>query len=288
MVEHHVLGMRIEHLAEALRQHDRVVVALSGGVDSGALLALTVEILGAERVLAVTGRSASLAESDLADARAVCEAIGATHEVVDTFELDRPAYRANAGDRCYHCRTELFEVLGSIARRRGYDAVLYGAIPEDEADVRPGMRAAEERGVLAPLVEAGLTKEDVRRIARERGLPVHDKPASACLASRIPIGVEVTAERLAMVARAEAGLRELGIVGARVRHHGEIARLELAPAAEARLLDPTLRQEAVAVLRRAGFRHATLDLAGYRPAGLTDLLQSIGAAGTAPKRDGGQ
>jgi uncharacterized protein len=231
-----------------IRNVGSITVALSGGVDSAVLLALAVEAVGAERVTAVTGRSPSLPSVDLDEARDVARSLGARHEVVDTDELRRPGYRANAGDRCYHCRAELFGLLGELAGREGAGAVAYGAIRDDLGDVRPGMRAARERGVLAPLLDAGITKEDVRALAAEAGLPVRDKPAGACLASRIPVGVEVTRERLDRVGRAEQALRDLGFRVLRVRDHGEVARVELGPDEIDRLGDPELR----------------LDLDGYR------------------------
>ena len=244
-----------------------VVVALSGGVDSALLLALAVAALGRERVLAATGESPSLAGGELDAARAIAESLGARHEVLRTRELQRAGYRANLGDRCFHCRTELFERLGRLALERGLPRVAYGAIADDLADDRPGMRAAERFGVLAPLLEAGLTKPEVRALAAATGLSVRDKPASACLASRIPVGIPVTVDRLASVDRAEAALRRLGFRQLRVRHHGEFARLELDPAGLRRISDPGLRSAAVAAVRAAGFRSVTIDPDGYRPGG---------------------
>jgi uncharacterized protein len=270
-----------------LRSCESVIVALSGGVDSAVLLALALEALGRDRVLAVTGRSPSLPEADLADARTAVRHLDARHEVVETHELAREGYRAIAGDRCFHCRSELFEVLEALARERGIRRVVYGAILEDTRDYRPGMRAAELRGIGAPLLEAGLTKEDVRALARAAGLPLGGKPASACLASRIPVGEEVTPERLVRVGRAEQALRELGFGQLRVRSHGDVARLELDPEGDRRLSDPELRARVVREVREAGFRHVALDLEGYRTGSMNPRpearLYRIG-----PDRDGGQ
>lgn len=245
-------------------RHESLIVALSGGVDSGLLLALAIEARGSQRIVAVTGSSPSLAPEDLEDARQVARQLGAPHEVVETHELARPGYRANAGDRCYHCRTELFDVLGKLAREKGIEAVAYGAIRDDMSEFRPGMRAAAEHSAIAPLLEAGLTKADVRALAAEIGLSVRDKPASPCLSSRIPVGTEVTVERLAQVGRAESALRALGFLQCRVRHHGEVARLELDPEAERRLQDPALRKRVVGAIQSSGFRFVALDLEGYR------------------------
>jgi len=265
-----------------MRSRRSLVVALSGGVDSAVLLALALEALGPERVLAVTGLSPSLPSHELEDARAVARAVGATHEVVETHEMDRPGYRANAGDRCYHCRSELFGVLRSMAESRGIEAVAYGAIRDDSGDFRPGMAAARELGVLAPLLEAGIGKSEVRALAREAGLPVREKPASACLSSRIPVGTEVTPGRLAQVERAEAALRKMGFQQFRVRHHGEVARLELDAEGLRQLLDPSQRSRVVAAVRVAGFRFVAVDLEGYRSGSLNPEPLAPGRPGVEP------
>jgi uncharacterized protein len=220
--------------------------------------------VGPDRVLAVTGQSPAVPDADVEDARKVAASLGAPHEVLPTHELDRPGYVANAGDRCYHCRTELFDVLAEFAKSRGIASVAYGAIADDLGEDRPGMRAAEERGVRAPLLEAGLGKEEIRLLAADARLEVQDKPAAACLASRIPTGSEVLPERLRAVGEAEAALRRLGLRQVRVRHHGEIARVETDGGGFALLSDPGLRAAAVAAVRGAGFRFVALDLEGYR------------------------
>ena len=203
---HQILHSKRARALDRLRGCDGVVVALSGGVDSAVLLSLALEALGRERVLAVTGASPAVPAVEIEDARSVAAQLGSRHVVVETREMEREAYRANAGDRCFHCRTELFEVLGRLARSHGLEHVAYGAIKDDASDFRPGMRAAARLGALAPLLEAGLDKTEVRRIAREAGLSVREKPAAACLSSRIPVGVRVTPERLARVEQAEEAL----------------------------------------------------------------------------------
>lgn len=263
-----------------------LVVALSGGVDSAVLLWAAVRALGPDRVLAVTGRSPAVPENDLSDAAAVARAVGCRHRVVPTLELERPQYVENRGDRCFHCRTELFEILASLAREEGLEAVAYGAIADDLGDDRPGMRAARDLGVLAPLLEAGMTKQDVRRLAGRAGLPVRDKPAAACLSSRLPVGTPVTPERLRQVERAEAALKSLGFGRVRVRHHGEIARVELDPDGIARAAGPASRLRVVEAVRAAGFRFATLDLEGYRTGG--GVARAAGLYRIEPSRESGQ
>jgi uncharacterized protein len=266
-----------------------VLVALSGGVDSAVLLALAVEALGPQGVLAATAVSASLPTGDLEDARAVASRLGVQHETVRTRELENRAYRANQGDRCFYCRSEMFDLLWGLARQKSIPAVVYGAILDDESDERPGMRAAAERGVHAPLLEARIGKGEIRELAAEAGLALEDKPASACLASRIPIGTEVTTERLAQVDRAEAALRRLGLRQLRVRHHGEVARLELDADGERLLENPETRSAVVRAVRQAGFRYVALDLEGYRTGSMNReepipaRLYRIG-----PARDNGQ
>jgi pyridinium-3,5-biscarboxylic acid mononucleotide sulfurtransferase len=270
-----------------LRPYGSVVVALSGGVDSAALLAVAVDALGAANVLAVTGVSDAVIAEDVEDAKSVAMRLGVAHEVVLTREMERPGYRANFGDRCFHCRSELFELLRDLAHRRGFAATAYGAIVDDLGDDRPGMEAARRLGVLSPFIEADIGKDDVRALAKIAGLPVNEKPASPCLASRIPVGVTVTPERLAAVSRAESGLRALGFRIVRVRHRGEAARVELGAHELSRLANASLRDRVTAAVRDAGFRHVTIDPRGYvaprqRP-GAAPKIHRIG-----PKRSTGQ
>jgi pyridinium-3,5-biscarboxylic acid mononucleotide sulfurtransferase len=250
----------------ALRKHRGVLVALSGGVDSAVLLAVACEALGPANVLAVTGRSAAVTDDEVRDAAGVATSLGVRHEVAETRELERAAYRANSGDRCFHCRSELFGILSQLACRRGLDAIAYGAIVDDLGDDRPGMDAARQLGILAPLLDADICKNDVRRLALDLNLHVHNKPSSPCLASRIPIGTEVTPERLEQVRRAEAALREFGFRVFRVRHHGDLARLELGDGESDRLADPAFRDAVTTAIQRAGFRFVTVELTPYRSA----------------------
>jgi uncharacterized protein len=269
-----------------LRAHRGVVVALSGGVDSAVLVAIACEALGPANVLAVTGRSAAVTGRETEDAKRVADTLGVRHAVVETNELDLPAYRANVGDRCFHCRTELFDVLSRISISSGIEAVAYGAIVDDLGEHRPGMEAARKMGVLAPLLDAGICKVDVRKLAFQYNLHIYDKPSNACLASRIPMGSEVTPERLAQVDRAESALRRLGFGQLRVRHHGELARIELTSEDVGRLADPEVRAEVVRRVKDAGFSFVVLDLEGYRASGAEASNQGLHSI--TPARDGGQ
>lgn len=263
----------LDRLLGHLRGLERVVVAYSGGVDSTLLLRAAVEALG-ERATALTAVSESFAPWELDDARTAATLMGARLIEVRSRELDRPGYRQNAGDRCYHCKTELFEIAQAHAQHESLGALVYGAIPEDLGDHRPGMQAAREHGVRAPLIDAGLSKADIRALSRAFGLPTAEKPAAACLASRFPDGTEVSAERLRQVADCEAGLRALGLVQVRARFHDTLVRLELGPAEQARVFaEPALREAALQAGRDAGFRFVALDLAGYRSGSANTLLQ---------------
>lgn len=271
---------KVERAISVLRPHRGVVVALSGGVDSATLLAVACEALGPANVFAVTGRSGAVAEPEIDDAKEVARQLGVAHSVVETHEIDRVEYRLNQGDRCFHCRTELFEILSAISTGRGVESIAYGAIVDDLGDDRPGMQAAREMGILAPLLDAYIYKKEVRILAKQFNLHIHDKPSNACLASRMPIGQEVTPERLSQVDRAESGLRKLGFRQCRVRHHGDIARIEFADHDAGRLGDPELRAHIVRAVKTAGFRFVAVDLEGYEEGG---RLYSI-----APARESGQ
>ncbi len=270
------LDDRLEELRRGLRALDRVVIAYSGGVDSAFLLSVAVETLG-ERAVALTAVSPSYPPHELVAAREFAARVGARMIEVQTHELDRPGYRANAGDRCYHCKAELFDVAALEAARRDLGQLCYGAIPDDLGDHRPGMTAASERGIRAPLIDAGLSKADIRALSRRMDLPVWDKPAAACLSSRFPDGTEVTAARLGQIDRCETALRALGLRQFRARFHGDLVRVEIAPDELPRVLvDATVREGIVGAGRAAGFRFVTLDLEGYRAGGANLALVTIG------------
>ncbi len=262
---------RLARLRERIRSLGRVVVAYSGGVDSSVVLRVACEQLG-EGALAVIGRSDSYALRELELALAQAAQFGARVEVVPTGELANPAFAANDGERCYHCKSELYRRLREVAARVGGAVVLDGTLVDDLADHRPGRRAADEADVRSPLAELGFRKSDVRAVAAHLGLASRDKPASPCLASRIPYGTPVTREALERIEAAEAALAALGFVELRVRHHGDVARIELPQGEMARLLEPGLRARAVAAVRGAGYLFVSLDLEGFRSGSLNRAL----------------
>jgi uncharacterized protein len=245
------------------------VVAFSGGVDSSVVAALAARVLGA-RALAVTAVSPALAADELEGARAVADAIGVAHETVNTQELRREGYRRNERDRCYHCKSELYEVLCALAEHRGYAAVVSGANADDLGDWRPGLRAAAEHGIVHPLLEAGAGKSDVRRIARSLGVPSADKPASPCLASRLPYGTAVDPSVLAQVDRAERAVRKLGYRELRVRHYGPLGKLELPASDLDRALDPEASEVICRAIRSAGYERAVVDPEPFRSGRLNE------------------
>ena len=259
-----------EMLLRLLRDCESMVIGYSGGVDSVFLAKVAIDVLAPSRVLAVTGRSASLPSWMEGMAREVAARFGIPWMEVDTDEVDDPQYAANPTNRCYFCKTELWGCLVSLARERGFRTVADGANADDVGDHRPGALAAAEWGVRSPLLESGLTKHEIRAWSRELGLPTWDQPAAPCLASRLPYGLAVTPRRLRQVEGAELALRSLGFRDFRVRHHGEVARLEVHPTEATRVVEHRARiDEAV---RAAGFRRALLDLQGYRRGALNEGL----------------
>jgi uncharacterized protein len=269
------LADKTRALDDLLAALGSVVVAFSGGVDSACLAVRAHRVLG-RRALAVTADSPSLADVQRTTARALAAQFGFAHRVISTFEVDDPRYRANAGDRCYYCKSELFHHLGPLAAREGFAHVAYGLIADDLTDYRPGRRAADEAGARGPLAEAGFSKDDVRALSREMGLPTWDQPASPCLSSRVAYGTEVTPEVLRRVEAAEAALRALGFREFRVRHLGTTARVEVSPAELATLAPPESRSAVVAAVCQAGgYRNVVVDPEGYRRGRLNDALRVV-------------
>jgi pyridinium-3,5-biscarboxylic acid mononucleotide sulfurtransferase len=251
----------------------KTLVAYSGGVDSAFLAWAAHQVLG-DAMLAVIADSPSLARTQLADAVAFAEEQKIPLAVLSTAELDRPEYARNDGSRCFHCKDELFRVMEGFREARDFHSIAYGVNLDDQGDFRPGQRAAKEHHIAAPLLEARLTKQDIRDLARAAGLRVWDKPASACLASRIEYGRPVTREALSAVERGEDALRALGFRQVRVRHHGEMVRLEIAREELSRALDLEMMAELVRIFKALGFQFVTLDLEGFRSGSMNSLLSA--------------
>jgi uncharacterized protein len=265
------LAAKQTNLDVYLRRLGRVLVAYSGGVDS-AYLAWAAHRALNNGVLAVIADSPSLARAELSGAIAFAQEQGIPVQVVPTNELDRPAYVRNDGQRCFHCKDELFTVMEKIRQERAYDTIAYGVNLDDQGDFRPGQQAARAHRVAAPLLAAGLTKQDIRTLAREAGLRVWDKPASACLSSRIEYGRPVTREALRTVEEGEDALRALGFRQFRVRHHGETVRIEIARDELARALSPQMAAQLTRIFKALGFQFVTLDLEGFRSGSMNSLL----------------
>lgn len=260
-----------QRLLETLKQIPSLIVAYSGGVDSAYLAYAAHRVLG-DRMLAVTALSASYSARDRQEAEACVARFKFPHEFIATDELTNPAYRANNPDRCYFCKDEMFAKLDEMAARRGFAAVAYGINADDQGDWRPGQRAAREHRVLTPLLDLGMTKADIRELSRRADLPVWNRPASACLSSRIAYGIEVTPERLAVIEEGEAALHELGFRQVRVRYHNELVRIEIAPEELPRALQPEMARKFVEIFKALGFKFVTLYLEGYRTGSLNTQL----------------
>jgi uncharacterized protein len=265
------LAAKQVQLESQLRALGRTMVAYSGGVDSAFLAWAAHRALG-DDMLAVIADSASLARAQLADAVAFTREQSIPLEVIATEELHRPEYIRNDGMRCFHCKDELFTVMESFREQRGYNSIAYGVNVDDQGDFRPGQAAARQHAVAAPLLDAGLTKQDIRLLAHAAGLRIWDKPSSACLSSRIEYGRPVTRENLSMVEQGEDALRALGFRQCRVRHHGDIVRIEIAGEEMYRALTPEMAAEFTRIFKALGFKFVTLDMEGFRSGSMNALL----------------
>jgi len=261
---------KLDRLREIIRSHKRVLVAYSGGVDSSLLLKVALDVLGERNVEAVIASSDTYPSREKFDAMGFCDAIGAPYSVIETDEMEDARFLENTPERCYICKSHLYDEILKIARDRGWDTVVEGSNVDDLKDYRPGRRAIEEKGIVSPLKEAGLTKAEIRAISREIGLPTHAKPAKACLASRIPYHTRIEKEILWRIEQGEAFIESLGLTQVRVRSHGDVARIEVEPGELEKVLQE--REAIVKGLSEMGFTYVTLDLKGYRTGSLNEVL----------------
>ncbi len=263
---------KLTKLKDILKDMKSVVIAFSGGVDSTFLLKVASEVLKG-RVMAVTASSSTFPKREMNEAINFAKSIGAKHSVVNSEELNIEGFSKNPKNRCYYCKKELFSKIGQIAKKEGFDFVADGANADDTGDYRPGMDAARELGVRSPLLEAGMTKNDIRMLSKQMNLPTWDKPSFACLSSRVPYGQEITRQKLMMIDKSEQYLLDIGFRQVRVRHHGDIARIEVAPEERVKFFDLKVMDDVYKKLKEIGFNYVTLDLKGYRTGSMNEVIR---------------
>lgn len=268
------LEEKYENLKKYIKELGSAVIAFSGGVDSTFLAKVCKDVLN-DRCLAVTATSSTYPEREFKEALELAKEIGIRHKIIKSEELEIEGFSKNPIDRCYYCKSELFSKLKKVADDEGIEYVLDGTNADDTGDFRPGRRAAKELGVKSPLLECGFTKDDIREMSKNLGLPTWNKPAYACLSSRFPYGQEITSEKLSMVEKSEEYLLNLGFVGFRVRHHGDIARIELNPDQINMMLDENIRKKVVSKLKEIGFKYVSLDLEGYRTGSMNEAISEL-------------
>jgi uncharacterized protein len=268
------LEEKYENLKKYIKQLGSAVIAFSGGVDSTFLAKVCKDVLN-DSCLAVTATSSTYPEREFKEALELAKEIGIRHKIIKSEELEIEGFSKNPIDRCYYCKSELFSKLKKVADDEGIEYVLDGTNADDTGDFRPGRRAAKELGVKSPLLECGFTKDDIREMSKRLGLPTWNKPAYACLSSRFPYGQEITSEKLSMVEKSEEYLLNLGFVGFRVRHHGDIARIELNPDQINMMMDENIRKKVVSKLKEIGFKYVSLDLEGYRTGSMNEAISEL-------------
>jgi uncharacterized protein len=251
----------------------KVMVAYSGGIDSSFVLKLCVEQIGKENVLAVTGASETFTEIELDNATDFAKSIGGEHAIVTTREIDNPDFRSNPPLRCYHCKKEFYSKLAELAKKRGFKYIFDGSNKDDLSDYRPGRKAAEEFGIISPLMKFGLTKKEVRELSKKMGIKIWDKPSNPCLASRVPYGEEITEKKLEMIFKAEKFLKDNGFINVRVRHHGKLARIEVPEKEIVKLLKEPLKNAIISEFTSIGFTWVSIDIKGYRTGSLNEALE---------------